>query len=388
MFQTIRNPSLLKVYLVPFFAMVTSSMVGAISILYALDLGADILQVNLISTIQSTMSILLVIPFGLLADRFGRKPMLIYPRIIAAFGILLRVFATNPTHLLIAAFVGGFAGADFYPILVTMVTDIADSSDQREAISTLYLFSGIGLLVGPLIGSILLTLPYFPLRSLYQIQIVAEIFLILYLVKVLQETKQDTYPEPPNLGYSPIRELLTNQSFQGVLFMGFFFYFNFSILNTYLPIYGRVTLTLSDAEVSSLTLFRNIAITLIRFSAATFLTRLPTQWFLLFALIAGGIASLVSPIASTYSLVAIIQCTSGIAHGAVAILGSLLVTAESRPENRGVAQSINNMTHGFSNILKLPTSTIAENFGLTPVFLIGAIASFASTIPVFIRQKR
>ena len=376
----------MKVYLVPFFAMVTSSMVNAISILYALDLGADILQVNLISTVQSTMGILLVVPFGLLADRLGRKPMLIYPRIIAALGILLRVLASNPTHLVIAAFVGGFAGADFYPILVTMVTDLADSAEQREAISTLYLFSGIGLLVGPLTGSVLLLMPEISLRTLYQMQLVAEIALIVYMARILRETKQDAVISSTTPHRSPILDLLAQRSFQGLLLMGFLFYFNFSILNTYLPIYGRVTLQLSDPEVSSLALFRNIAITVIRLSAATFLTRVSTQWFLLFSLTAGGIASLGAPVASTYSLVAIVQVISGVAHGAVAILGSQLVAAEAQPANRGVAQSLNNMTHGLSNIMKLPTASLAESYGLMPVFLLGAIASLASTIPILRRK--
>jgi MFS family permease len=386
LFMTIKNPSLLKVYLVPFFAMVTSSMVNAISILYALDLGADILQVNLISTVQSTMGILLVVPFGLLADRLGRKPMLIYPRAIALVGILLRVLASNPTHLIIAAFVGGFAGADFYPILVTMVTDLADSADQREAISTLYLFSGIGLLVGPLIGSVLLLMPAVSLRTLYQIQLVAEVALIAYMARILRETKRETVIASTTPTRSPVRDLLAQRSFQGLLLMGFLFYFNFSILNTYLPIYGRITLQLSDHEVSSLALFRNIAITLIRLSAATFLTRVSTRWFLLLALTGGGIASLGAPIASTYSLIATIQVISGMSHGAVAILGSQLVAAEAQAANRGVAQSINNMTHGLSNIMKLPTASLAESYGLMPVFLLGSIASFASTLPVFRRK--
>ena len=70
MFTTLKNPALLKIYFIPLITMTVQSMTGAIAILYALELGADIFQVNLISTIQSLMGIILLVPFGILSDRF------------------------------------------------------------------------------------------------------------------------------------------------------------------------------------------------------------------------------------------------------------------------------------------------------------------------------
>ena len=72
MLRTIRDPQLLRIYIIPLLTVTTGSMTWAVSVLYALDLGATLLEVNLITTIQSTMSILLMVPFGLLSDRLGR----------------------------------------------------------------------------------------------------------------------------------------------------------------------------------------------------------------------------------------------------------------------------------------------------------------------------
>ena len=52
-------------------------MGNAIAVIFALDLGATIFQVNLINSVSSTMSILFLIPVGILSDRYGRKPMII-----------------------------------------------------------------------------------------------------------------------------------------------------------------------------------------------------------------------------------------------------------------------------------------------------------------------
>jgi len=158
---------------------------------------------------------------------------------ITFFGILIRALATHPNHLLLAAFVGGFAGADLFPVLVTMITDIASPSEQREAMSTLYLFSGIGMLIGPLIGSILLLVPRISLRNLYQIQVVAEMLSILYMVRTVSETRPENPQAERSNSRTDVADLLDKNDYRRLLIMGFLFYFNFSILNTYLPIYGR-----------------------------------------------------------------------------------------------------------------------------------------------------
>ncbi len=88
----------------------TASMTWAIAVLYALDLGATILQVNLITAIWSAMGIFLQIPFGILSDRFGRKRMLLIPQTMTLLGTTLRALATDPNHRIAASVVGGFAG--------------------------------------------------------------------------------------------------------------------------------------------------------------------------------------------------------------------------------------------------------------------------------------
>ncbi len=90
MFSTLRKPALVKLYVIPLIMVTTGSMVWAIGVLYAIDLGANVLQVNLITSIQSTTGILLLVPFGILSDRLGRRPMLLYPRIIGFLGILIQ----------------------------------------------------------------------------------------------------------------------------------------------------------------------------------------------------------------------------------------------------------------------------------------------------------
>jgi len=387
MFSTLRRTALLKLYLIPLIFVTTGSMVWAIGVLYALDLGASILQVNLITTIQNAVGILLLVPFGILSDRLGRRPMLLYTRTIMLVGIGVRAFATDPNHLLIAAFIGGFAGGAFFPILLSMVADLAEPGERQEVISTLYLFSGAGMLLGPLFGSILLTMPGVTLRNLYQIHLIAQAGNLIYLATQIHETR----PRPPRGEEKQLRiylwDLVKRTNFQGLLAVGFLFSLYNAIMNTYVPMYARLNLKLTDAEVSSLSLYRNLAVLLIRFSFATFLTRTPATLLLILALGLGGISGLAAPLADSYLSLVLIRLLAGTCHGATMILGSTLVAVETKPENRGVANSLYNVTQSTGGIANVLTSPIVETQGLTPVFILGGASALAATLPLLLRRK-
>jgi len=378
----------LKLYLVPLIFVTTGSMVWAIGVLYALDLGASIFQVNLITTIHNTMGILLLVPFGILSDRLGRRPMLIYPRIVVFLGILIRTFAIDPSHLIIAAFIGGFAGGGFFPILLSMITDLTDQEERQEAISILYLFSGFGMLLGPLMGSFLLTMPRITLRTLYQIHAVTQGGIIVYLATQIKETKTPT-PETESRPYMiHIKELVRSPSFKSLLFTGFLFSLYNAVVNTYIPVYARLELNLSDAEVSSLSVYRNLAVVLIRFSCATILTRIPTIILLVSTLCIGGISGLAAPFADSYLYLILIRSMNGICHGATMSLGSTLVAGETKTENRGVANSLYNVAQSTGGIMNVLTSPIAENQGLIPVFILGGISALLAALPVPLTRRR
>ena len=390
MFSTIRDTRLTKIYVVPFFFTTSAMMTWAISVLYALDLGADILKVNLITTVWSAMGILVLVPFGLMSDRFGRRPMLLYPRALALIGTLIRAFATNSDHLLLAAFIGGFAGAGFFPILLSMITDITSTDKQKEAISTLFMFSGIGQLIGPLIGSFLLTLPFITLRTLHQIDLGAQTAILFYIATQIQETKMlspSTQVDQPAYQEN-IVALIRTPRFIGLLVMVCCYFFAYAIMSTYIPILGRVDLGLSDPEVSFLSTFRSAGIMLIRFSSTTFLLGVSMKLFLLSMLGLGGITSLLMPFVGDYLSISLLAFIYGISFGATMSLGSAFVAADSIPQNRGIANSIYNAAQALGNMLNIFTSSVADTLGLTPVFIMSGITAFIAMIPISLRKRR
>jgi MFS family permease len=361
-------------------------MSNSIAILFALDLGANIFQVNLINTMQSTMSILLLVPFGILSDRYGRKPMILYPRAIIIVGTVMRAFATNPNHLIIASLVGGFAGGSYFPVLLSMIADISKEEERQECISTLFLFSSIGMVLGPLLAAFLLLLPQITLRSIYQITAIAQLFVLLYLAIVIRETKPPLERQEKKEALTYIKQLISQTSFQDLLIVAFLYNFYHSIFRTYAPIYGRLNLNLTNAEIVSLDTYRNLGIMLIRLSSATFLTRVPITPFLVLVLCLGGLTGFLILFATNYTLMVLILFLVGVSFGAFRILSTTLVAKNSVPENRGIANSLLDLSQSTGNLTKILTSSMAEHLGLVPVFILGGATCLSTIIPTLWRK--
>ncbi|MBC8222982.1 MFS transporter [Candidatus Bathyarchaeota archaeon] len=361
-------------------------MADSISILFALDLGANIFQVNLINTLRSTMSILLLVPFGILSDRYGRKPMIIYPRAIIFLGTVIRAFATSPNHLIIASLVGGFAGGSYFPILLSMIADISTPEERQEGISTLFLFSSIGMVLGPSLAASLLLLPRINMRNIYQITAVTQIGILIYLILTIKETKPPIERSEKTKSMPHIKQLVRQPSFQGLLIVGFLYNFYHSIFRTYAPIYGRLDLNLTDSEVVSFNSYRNLGVMLIRLSSATFLTRVPMTPFLISVLVLGGLTGFLAPLATNYISIVLILFLSGVSYGAFRIISTTLTANESVPENRGIANSLLDLSQSTGNMTKILTSSMAENLGFAPVFILGGVTCLSTIIPTLWRR--
>ncbi len=388
MLNTIHNPKLMRIYLIPLISMILGTMTGAIGILFILDLGATVFEINLITTLSSAMGILIIVPFGMLSDRLGRRPTVLYPRIITLFGISIYAFATSPSHLIIASIIGGFAGGSFFPVLLSMIGDVAKPEERQEAISTFYLFSSIGMFIGPIITTALLTMPQVTLRMIYQIVVVAQVGFTIYLVTQIKET-QVKQVESEKVDYKNIiAQLLKEKYFLSILFMSFLYFFFNSIMNTYIPIYARLNLNLSTAEIASISTFRSIAVMIIRFSSATILTKFSNKKVLLSAILLGGVTGIATFFASDYLSIIIIMFFTGLSYGVVLSLGSSIISINSTTKNRGIANSLHMATMGVGNITKMVTTPIVDALGVSIIFVIGGITALSSAIPVIFKKSK
>lgn len=135
----------------------TRNVTQPIFSLYVLDMGASLLQVGLILSIQSFLMIVTRIPLTVLAEKIGRNRMFAIAFVIQATASVLYAVAPSPTWLYFIPFYQIIASGSYNQLAMSTASDMAPVTRQGDALGRYMTFMTMGMFVGPLITSALIT---------------------------------------------------------------------------------------------------------------------------------------------------------------------------------------------------------------------------------------
>lgn len=135
----------------------TRNVTQPIFSLYVLDMGASLLQVGLILSIQSFLMIVARIPLTVLAEKIGRNRMFAIAFVIQATASVLYAVAPSPTWLYFIPFYQIIASGSYNQLAMSTASDMAPVTRQGDALGRYMTFMTMGMFVGPLITSVLIT---------------------------------------------------------------------------------------------------------------------------------------------------------------------------------------------------------------------------------------
>ncbi|MFJ9180739.1 DHA2 family efflux MFS transporter permease subunit [Streptomyces sp. NPDC102360] len=120
------------------------------------DLGATTGQQQWMADAYIVVFAALMLPAGLLGDRFGRRRML-----IAGLGVFLAAsvvgaLASDVGWVIVARALMGVGGAFVMPLAMSVIPSLFPREEQTKAIGTISAASALGLPLGPIIGGWLL----------------------------------------------------------------------------------------------------------------------------------------------------------------------------------------------------------------------------------------
>ncbi|MFE7509469.1 MFS transporter [Promicromonospora sp. NPDC057488] len=156
------------------------------------DLAPTATQVLWIGDIYSLAIAGLLVTMGTLADRIGRKKLLLIGA--TAFGIAsaLAAFAPNAETLIAARLLLGVAGATIMPSTLSLIrTLFPDAAERSRAIAVWSAAAGGGAAVGPLVGGLLLE--HFWWGSVFLVNVPVVLVLVVAGAVLLPEAK-DPHP--------------------------------------------------------------------------------------------------------------------------------------------------------------------------------------------------
>jgi len=122
----------------------------------AIPLQGDVLgfsegQIGVVLSILFIMTFVALYFVGNVADRFGRKAVIVPSWLVVASALVMVAFAPGYGIYVLGATIFGFAGGIGGPIPAAYVADAADEESQGMAIGVFRTFSDFGLVVGPLV---------------------------------------------------------------------------------------------------------------------------------------------------------------------------------------------------------------------------------------------
>ena len=149
----LRNRTLLAISLTVCAAYVGIGMVGPVRVLFAQAHGASLVIIGAMASAYLISNFVFQYPVGWLADRWGRKEVMIVGLLSQAILSLAYLFITDPVIFVILRFVEGIAAAAILPSARALIVDTLPAGKQGEAYGIFNAFFNAGFLLGPGIGT-------------------------------------------------------------------------------------------------------------------------------------------------------------------------------------------------------------------------------------------
>jgi MFS family permease len=196
----LRNRTLLTVSVAVSAAYIGIGMVVPVRVLYAQSQGASLAIIGAMASAYLVSSFLFQYPSGWLADRWGRKPMIIASLLGQALLSVVYLWISDPVLFVVLRFAEGAVAAAFLPSARALIAEAVPAEKRGEAYGIFSAFFNAGFLFGPALGGLVAGLGYAPPflgAALFRLVALA---LVLALIHPTATTRQPEESAPVRLG--------------------------------------------------------------------------------------------------------------------------------------------------------------------------------------------
>ena len=158
------------------------------------DLGASASALQWIVDSYILVFAGLLLTAGSLGDRFGRKRALTFGLSVFAIGSVASAMATSSEMLIATRALMGLGGAFIMPSTLSIITAIFPKEERGKAIGAWAAISGLGIVLGPVVGGLLLE--HFTWSSVFWINVPIVIAALVGGARLIPESRD---PEPSRL---------------------------------------------------------------------------------------------------------------------------------------------------------------------------------------------
>ena len=269
-----RKSPLFTLLLTIFIDLLGFSIIIPILPVYSKEIGATNLMVGIIAGSYALMNFIFSPIWGNLSDRIGRKPVMLISILITAFSYLLFAFATTISLLLVSRIIAGIGSANI-GTAQAYITDLTKPEDRAKAFGKIGAAFGLGFIIGPLIGSIILK--FWGVEYIGFITMGLNVFNFILAIFILKESHHDRRNDK-KLFENPLVSVyhgLKRPMLGKLMFISFLFITAFSMMQITISVYWNEKYALTKAQISDMFAFIGLATVIVQ---AFFVERLTKKF--------------------------------------------------------------------------------------------------------------
>ncbi len=122
---------------------------------YARDLGIGELGLGMLFASYALGNIVAAVPFGLVSDRLGRRPFLVFGMLAMAGAFVLYAYSGTYAALFLSRFLDGVTAAANWSVGLAIIADACPAGERGRGMGMVMAAMGAGAIAGPAVGGAL-----------------------------------------------------------------------------------------------------------------------------------------------------------------------------------------------------------------------------------------
>ena len=247
-----RTSDILSIYIPSFFIFLGMSIISPILPLYAESFNVSFTLVSLAISIYAFGRFIVDLPVGFVADRFGRRPLMIIGTALITVTAFLNATTSSFTEFLVYRLIQGAGSSMWMTSRTTLLADMLKPEERGRVMSYFQSFMLIGAAAGPTIGGIVASV--WDIRAPFYFYALTGLISLVLTFIWIKEPKRTLVENGEGAHFSPqvLKRMLLNRSFSMACLATFTSFFLMTgIRGTMIPLYANNILGLNEVEIGT-----------------------------------------------------------------------------------------------------------------------------------------
>ena len=345
--------------------------------LFAASFGVPVFLVTFVFASNALARLISGPVTGFLADRWGRKPLLLAGVALRTITALGEYYSTSYVEFLLWEFIGGFGVSTWNTGSQVLIADVTEVENRGRAVAVRSMSVRLGNIAGPFIGALLTTT--FSIRSIFLFNVVTKLAVIAITLFLIKETRPEPAQAKKGESRPPVEKLgvsiFLTRGFLVISFATFALgMMTQGVFSALFPLYVREVVNFDAADVGYMITLASIVVFLVSYPNGILVDRYGRRKTLVPGLLVLGLSgyllaqSMDPP--GIYLMVAVYGVGSGMTTGTSQVYAMDLAPESRRGAFLGIWSAFNHLS---AVLAPLVPGLLVESLGMPKTFMIAAV---------------